>query len=348
LFRPSFNAALGVSNTQERAVINTLLSLCASCVSAFIASHVLRRDKKFNMVDIQNSTLAGGVCMGACSDMLIQPGSAMGTGALAGVISVIGYIYIQPYLERKWALHDTCGVNNLHGMPSLIGGFASVIAASQAHLNGCCGTVGYGEQQLKHIFPSVFGDRLAVNQGAIQFAYMVTSVFIGLFGGLLAGHLATLRIFATRPDEHAHSPSSSSKSTAEIEKELFSDVGFWEVPQLETPYYFDHRGEIARDEESEASAASTTELAKKEEEVLGSSGTNTNESGEMIALRKQEHEQLLLNVQILETRINALSKRVGEQAEAMTQYLNNNNNNNNSASNNTTVGDREVIVHHEK
>ena len=57
MFWPSFNGALCVSNAQERAIVNTLLSMCGSCVVAFIASHVFRREKKFHMVDMQNHAL---------------------------------------------------------------------------------------------------------------------------------------------------------------------------------------------------------------------------------------------------------------------------------------------------
>jgi hypothetical protein len=28
---------------------------------------------------------------------------------------------LQPYLRDKWKICDSCGVNNLHGMPSLLG-----------------------------------------------------------------------------------------------------------------------------------------------------------------------------------------------------------------------------------
>jgi ammonium transporter Rh len=56
MYWPSFNAALGVGATQERAIINTVLGLCGSCVVAFLASHVLRRERRFNMVDIVRST----------------------------------------------------------------------------------------------------------------------------------------------------------------------------------------------------------------------------------------------------------------------------------------------------
>ena len=60
MFWPSFNAGPQTGMAAHRAVINTLLSLSGSCVAAFFASKILRSDKKFNMVDIQNATLAGG------------------------------------------------------------------------------------------------------------------------------------------------------------------------------------------------------------------------------------------------------------------------------------------------
>lgn len=44
---------------------------------------------------IQNATLAGGVAVGACADMMVTPGGAMVIGSLAGALSVCGFQYIQ-------------------------------------------------------------------------------------------------------------------------------------------------------------------------------------------------------------------------------------------------------------
>jgi len=49
-------------------------------------------------------------------------------GLLAGTVSTFGYVYISPYLEKKIGLHDTCGVLNLHGMPSIMGAVAGMLA----------------------------------------------------------------------------------------------------------------------------------------------------------------------------------------------------------------------------
>ena len=40
--------------------------------------------------------------------------------------------YLQPFLLSKLRIHDTCGVNNLHGMPGLLGGLLSVLVAGIA------------------------------------------------------------------------------------------------------------------------------------------------------------------------------------------------------------------------
>jgi ammonium transporter Rh len=140
LFWPSFNSALGSGNTQHRAIVNTYLSLTGSCVAAFIASYLIRGDNKFNMVDVQNATLAGGVALGAACDMDMGPGVAMLIGALTGVVSVFGYVHVQPFLDTKMRLHDTCGVNNLHGMPSVIGAIVGIVYTAIAE------DVGYGDQ----------------------------------------------------------------------------------------------------------------------------------------------------------------------------------------------------------
>ena len=80
---------------------------------------------------VLNSTLAGGVIMGAAADLINYPYHAMIAGWAIGVFSAVGYVYITPYLKKKIMLHDTCGVFNLHGVPGLMGGFVSAITCSR-------------------------------------------------------------------------------------------------------------------------------------------------------------------------------------------------------------------------
>ena len=59
--------------------------------------------------------------------MIVQPVGALIIGFLAGLLSTTGYAYIKPILASKINLHDTCGVNNLHGMPAIFAAIVSVI-----------------------------------------------------------------------------------------------------------------------------------------------------------------------------------------------------------------------------
>lgn len=76
---------------------------------------------------MQNATLAGAIAIGSSANLMVQPFGAIIIGSIAGIVSVIGYRYLQPFLLRKARLHDTCGVQNLHGLAGLIGGICSVI-----------------------------------------------------------------------------------------------------------------------------------------------------------------------------------------------------------------------------
>jgi ammonium transporter Rh len=206
MFWPSFNGVLGADDEARHvAVVNTVLSLCGSCVAAFLFSNVFRGDKEFCMVDIQNATLAGGVAMGSSADLMINPGMAVFIGFLAGLVSVIGYVWVQPYLERAVGLHDTCGVNNLHGMPSIIGAVAGMISLATN------------------------GDDAEFPTGS-QASYLFITLAISIFGGGLTGLI--MRGVEPLPAQN-----------------LFQDRGTWEVPHEEFPYYFDHRGEVGRQDE---------------------------------------------------------------------------------------------------
>lgn len=149
MYWPSFNGALAVGASRHRVIINTVFALTASCLAAFGWSAFLRPHNKFSMVDIQNAALAGGVAIGSSADLVIKPYGALIVGFVAGSVSVIGYVYLTPLLERKWRLHDTAGVNNLHGMPGLIGGIAGVVAAATSSSQE------YG-QHIGDVYPAVW------------------------------------------------------------------------------------------------------------------------------------------------------------------------------------------------
>ncbi len=80
---------------------------------------------------------AGGVAIGSVADLYVEPAGALGVGAFAAVVSVLGYKYLTPFLERRIGLKDTCGVHNLHGMPGVIAAIVSAIVTAVCHSTRC-------------------------------------------------------------------------------------------------------------------------------------------------------------------------------------------------------------------
>eukprot|EP00298_Acanthocystis_sp_HF-20_P011461 c19405_g1_i2.p1 GENE.c19405_g1_i2~~c19405_g1_i2.p1 ORF type:complete len:455 (-),score=206.01 c19405_g1_i2:40-1404(-) len=223
MFWPSFNGALADGSRQHRVVINTVFALAASCISAFCFSTLLRHDLRFNMIDIQNASLAGGVALGASADMMMRPYGALCLGFAAGFLSVFGYTRIQAYLENKIGLFDTCGVNNLHGMPGLLGGFCSVIAAAVATDSVYGNGIGVvfperapSDPTLAELYGVTPGsDRSASSQALMQLAAIAITIAIAIPTGLLTGFIVKQPFFGPPPD-------------------LFTDSIYWEVPEEDT------------------------------------------------------------------------------------------------------------------
>lgn len=130
LFWPSFNAALAPAISQQRVVVNTALSISASCICAAGIARIIHG--KLEMEIMLNATLAGGVVIGACSDVVVSPGASIVIGGIGGIISALGFAFLSKALQRSIGLHDTCGVNNLHGMPGILGGIIGAITSSMA------------------------------------------------------------------------------------------------------------------------------------------------------------------------------------------------------------------------
>jgi len=198
MFCPSFNGALALGSQQHRVIINTILSLTGACVFSYMASYVLRHERVFCMVDIQNATLAGGVAVGSSSDLVIQPWGALLIGAIAGTLSVVGYTKIQPFLEKKIGLYDTAGINNLHGMPGIMGGIGgafSALAAGETAYGYSIGIIFHNRAPRNATEAALLGVKpgkgyTAAQQCGIQFAATGITLLIGTAGGLFAGAVA--------------------------------------------------------------------------------------------------------------------------------------------------------------
>ena len=137
-YYPSFNAGtLDVdSDEAQRAIVNTVISLFSATTVSFATSSLMSADGKFRAVDIQNGPIAGGVVIGVVANLSLAPYTISILGMIAGFVSTFGFNKIQPYLEQTIGLHDSCGVHNLHGMPAIIGGLASVVIAAYKNSEG--------------------------------------------------------------------------------------------------------------------------------------------------------------------------------------------------------------------
>jgi len=141
IFWPSFCSAIVPEAQFAQTVINVVLALCGATLSTYIFSVAIR--KKIAIGDVANASLAGGVAIGATCN-LVGPIGAFVIGILAGALCVIGYTKIQPAMQKKFKIVDTCGVHNLHGMPGLLGGLlgiAVVPAAAGAQIAGIVFTI---------------------------------------------------------------------------------------------------------------------------------------------------------------------------------------------------------------
>jgi len=125
LFWPSFATAIVPFEQMPQTIVNTILALSGATLATYFLSTYFHQGKT-SMVDMANAALAGGVSIGSTCN-LVGPGGAFVIGLLAGTLSVLGFVFLQPALESKIKLVDTCGVHNLHGMPGLLGGFCAIV-----------------------------------------------------------------------------------------------------------------------------------------------------------------------------------------------------------------------------
>ena len=238
LYWPSFNAALAsvpigdaavevpteaLASSQFLSIVNTLLSMLGSAVAAFAVSAITGKGR-LNMMHVQNSTLAGGVAMGAACTLRMTPGGAIVVGTAAGVLSVCGYAYTTPYLDGLIGLGDTCGIHNLHGMPAILGGLVAGLAAlgqDSSYLNYSTGgmQLGYqvvaivvtmaigisGEREVRWLLKGgkSFREHAVLDGGGVHVYLFVCSLSLSVYphfspslsrltGGLIVGYLMSV------------------------------------------------------------------------------------------------------------------------------------------------------------
>merc|ERR1719390_165984 len=161
------------------------------------------------MVDVQNATLAGGVAVGAISNMGIEPWGAVFTG---------------PALEEKIGLFDTCGVQNLHGYSGIIGGIASAVAVAT----------------LDDAKYAALGSSMdASEQAGKQIIALVVTLVVAVVTGLFTGAVLKLQCFSQGLFGEAHL--FEDKVNWELE-EGAADAGAMEMGSLESALDFAANG----------------------------------------------------------------------------------------------------------
>ncbi|XP_041373232.1 ammonium transporter Rh type A-like [Gigantopelta aegis] len=232
MFWPSFNSALAPGDDQHRAVLNTYFALAACCVVTFAISSLVDKHGKFDMVHIQNATLAGGVAVGTSADMMIGPFGALIIGSLAAILSVIGYKYISPWMNAKLKIHDTCGVHNLHGMPAIMAGIAGAGGAFLASTEQygyslyeqfparvpTVNSTGLAEI-MSHVNVEPGLGRSAMGQAGYQLVALAVTLAIAIVGGVLTGFILKYIPGLGRP----------------MGDNLFEDSATWEIPEEDIP-----------------------------------------------------------------------------------------------------------------
>jgi ammonium transporter Rh len=238
MFWPSFNGALATQDQQVRVVVNTVLALTASCFAAFLWDATVRSGHKFDMETIQNATLAGGVAVGSSSDLVIQPYAAIIIGFVAGTVSVLGYVYVSPILQKHLGIDDTCGVHNLHGMPGIIGGIGGVLSALVASTNTYGNSIGTVFAARAACEEQPYGSvitpcgRTALEQANNQAYALIATVCISVFGGIITGLI--VKIPYLNPGNGTHCQPFGKNGD---ERRWYNDKHYWEVPEEEHEHH---------------------------------------------------------------------------------------------------------------
>jgi len=95
-----------------------------SIITAYVVCMVCQ--KKVNPLTYTYAMLAGPVAIGAPL-LSVGPWGGLAIGLVAGAVSALCFIYMQPWLCKKLGVVDIMGVHNLHGMAGWTGAIACAV-----------------------------------------------------------------------------------------------------------------------------------------------------------------------------------------------------------------------------
>jgi len=124
---PSFVTALLPGDLVTWGMMTTYMAGLGSVISAYLTCVAF--EKKVDPLVYTYALLAGMVSIGAPL-ISVGPWAALGIGLIAGVISVVCFVKLHPWLCEKIGVFDVMGVHNLHGVPGVWGAIAGAIFAA--------------------------------------------------------------------------------------------------------------------------------------------------------------------------------------------------------------------------
>lgn len=121
---PSFVTSLLPADQVTWGLITCYMAGLGSIITTYVVCQVVQ--KKVNPLIYTYAMLAGPVAIGSPLLSVNQWGALI-IGLLAGALSALAFIYLQPWLCKKAGVLDVMGVHNLHGVGGWIGALSIVV-----------------------------------------------------------------------------------------------------------------------------------------------------------------------------------------------------------------------------
>ena len=212
MFWPSFNVALVSGTAQQRGMINTYSSIIASTLAVFIVSPYYL-EGKLKMENILNATLAGGVILGASSDLISSTYPPIIIGFIGGIVSLVGFMTVHPFLNRVIELQDTAGIHNLHGMPGFFGGIIGAIVIAS-----------YGDDNFSEKVSNYYNadeSRTCTDQAKIQACCLFITTGVAIMSGFVTGLILNTNCI-NKPNEI-------------FKDDIYWELGFYDSDVVDAP-----------------------------------------------------------------------------------------------------------------
>jgi len=173
-FIPSFNAFFSVAELQASTVINTIIAVVSSIVTAAAGSYFIN-GQRFSPVDIQTASLTGGIALSSAHSMFLPAWASSFIGVVIAVI-ILTLVHLSKYpgLSERVKIDHTHSFFR-HGIPGILAAFCSMIVIS-----AYTGQTVYGV-----VVNDIFTDNRS-DQPLFQLYGLLISVGIAAIGGLVA------------------------------------------------------------------------------------------------------------------------------------------------------------------